>query len=67
MRRRVVEPSDGWLFLGKRYATRAEYRRAVDADRERRRRILQSMGGEYGDVFDSAGEGNECERGAEPS
>lgn len=40
MRRRVVEPTDGWLFNGKRYATRAEYEAALDAQALRRRRLL---------------------------
>lgn len=40
MRRRVVEPTDGWLFNGKRYATRAEYDAAREAQARRRRRLL---------------------------
>jgi len=39
MRRRAFPPS-GRLFLGKRYESEAEYRRARDAHATRRRRLL---------------------------
>ena len=54
MRRRPCDPPTGRLLNGRRYASEAEYRAALAARVERRRRILAGLDLEHDDVFGGA-------------